>query len=229
MGSAQAILNVPASHMAGQQHAKHYLRVPRQSASGRWSPQGFGNKHDNDKEVQMWKQSSYSLNRVVLTIHVIHVNYNPCNLTLLVWKNMFASHISNNFLRSWHTLTKRPGVIYYILEFLFWNKLGLIYLSHTHAILYIAINSHRVTLQCSIPSVSSYLSVSCQNSASEFYWREKVSKKDRESTIVFVDFDSFQLALILSLMGLGHLEGNTKAAKTANSSSKPNNTGFCIR
>lgn len=33
MGSAQAIVNVPASHMAGQQHAKHYLRVPRQSAS----------------------------------------------------------------------------------------------------------------------------------------------------------------------------------------------------
>lgn len=35
VGSAQAIVNVPASHMAGQQHAEHYFRVPRQSASGR--------------------------------------------------------------------------------------------------------------------------------------------------------------------------------------------------
>lgn len=65
MGSAQAIVNVPASHKVVQQHTENYLKAFIQSANVWFHLKGFGNivSHLLAKKMQMWKQSSSSLSQ----------------------------------------------------------------------------------------------------------------------------------------------------------------------
>lgn len=193
MGSAQALLSVPASHKVGQQHTKHYLSVFKQSAYV-WF------------HLRVWKHVFHLLtmarkyrcgNKVPIVKAWLNSRTSQplelCNLQKNSLKEFFCLWYPDWLFSVLSHAYKRSVILLWALS---WNKPGFIYLSHPHVILQIAINSHCVTLQNSLSSLSAFLSVPHQNSVHVCHWKEKVSKKEEESTIALADFDSFQLALI---------------------------------